>query len=179
MAHAQTLIRRNLEFADTFDQGHLGIPPRLSTLIVTCVDARVDPAHFFGLELGEAFVMRSIGGRVTAEVIDQIAILLGLTVMSGGVPFEVAVLHHTGCGAVRFADPRFRRQLSLATGVGEDAIERLAASDPGIGVAEDVERLRAAPTLPDDLVIAGYVYDVTDGRVREIVPPAPLREGAQ
>jgi carbonic anhydrase len=179
MAHAHTLIDRNREFADGFDQGHLGIPPRLSTLIVTCLDARVDPAHFFGLELGDAFVIRSLGGRVTAELIEQIAILLGLTVVSGGAALEVAILHHTNCGAVRFGDARLRQQLSQVSGVDEGAIERFAASDPQSSVAEDVERLRAAPELPDDLVVAGYVYDVTDGRVREVVPPAPLREGAR
>lgn len=179
MAHTQTLLGRNLEFADRFDQGHLGIPPRLSTLIVTCLDARVDPAHFLGLELGDAFVIRTIGGRITAEVIGQIAILLGLTVVSGGAAFEVAILHHIDCGTLRFGDARLRRRLSQAAGIAESAIERLAASDPRVSVAEDVERLRAAPTLPDDLVVAGYVYDVTDGRVREVVPPAPLRDGAR
>ncbi len=65
MADVHTLIDRNLEFANNFKQGDLGILPRLSTLIVTCLDARVDPAHLFGLELGDAVVMRNIGGRVT------------------------------------------------------------------------------------------------------------------
>lgn len=178
MAGVHTLIDRNVEFAEGFADGHLGIPPRLATLIVTCLDSRVDPAHFFGLELGDAFVMRNVGGRVTDGLVEQIAILRALALAAGGSAFEVAILHHTDCGIIRFADPDFRRKLSQAAGVDEPAIERFATPDPRISVAEDLERLRAATELADDLVVAGYVYDVTDGRVREVSPPAPLRAPA-
>ncbi len=66
--------------------------------------------------------------------------------------------------------------MAQASGTSEAAIERLAITDPQASVAEDLDRLRAAPTLPDELVVAGYVYDVTDGQVREISAPAALRE---
>ncbi len=180
MADAHTLIDRNLEFANSFDQGDLTLLPRLSMLVLTCLDARVDPAHFLGLELGDAVVMRNIGGRVTDEIIDQIAILRGLAVVAGGTgSFEVAVVHHTDCGASRFAIPQVRQKLGQAAGIGEAAIERLAITDPQTSVAEDLDRLRAAASLPDGLVVAGYVYDVTDGHVREAFAPASLREAAR
>ncbi len=180
MTDVQTLIDRNLEFASSFNQGDLAILPRLSTLVLTCVDARVDPAHILGLELGDAVVMRNIGGRVTDEVIEHIAILRALAaVLAGEAAFEVAIVHHTDCGASRFANPQVRQKLGQAAGTGEAAIERLAITDPQTSVAEDLDRLRAAPTLPDDLVVAGYVYDVTDGHVREAFAPALLREGAR
>ncbi len=178
MADAHTLIDRNLEFANSFNQGDLTLLPRLSMLVLTCLDARVDPAHLFGLELGDAVVMRNIGGRVTDEIIGQIAILRGLAVVAGGTGFEVAVVHHTDCGASRFANPQVRQKMSQVAGIGEAAIERLAITDPQISVVEDLDRLRAAPTLPDELVVAAYVYDVTDGHVREIIAPASLRKGA-
>ncbi len=177
MADVHTLIDRNLKFANSFSQGGLGLPPRLSILILTCLDARVDPAHLFRLELGDAVVMRNIGGRVTDEIIEQIAILRGLAVVAGGTGFEVAVIHHTDCGASRFANPQVRQKMSQVVGTGEAAIERLAISDPQISVAQDRDRLRAAQTLPNELVVAGYVYDVTDGHAREVVAPAALREG--
>ncbi len=176
MSDVQILVDRNLEFASSFDQGDLAIVPRLSTLVVTCLDARVDPAHFFGLELGDAVVMRNIGGRVTDEVIEQIAILRGLAVVLGAGALEVAIVHHTDCGASRFANPELRQRLGQAAGTGETAIERLASIDPQTSVAEDLDRLRAAPVLPDELVVAGYVYDVTDGQVNEISAPAALRD---
>ncbi len=180
MADVQTLIDRNLEFASSFDQGDLAILPRLSTLVLTCLDARVDPAHILGLELGDAVVMRNIGGRVTDEVIEHIAILRALAaVLAGGAAIEVAIVHHTDCGASRFANPQVRQRLDQAAGTGEAAIERLAITDPQTSVAEDLDRLRGAPNLPDELVVAGYVYDVTDGHVREAFAPSSLREGAR
>ncbi len=179
MADVHTLIDRNLEFASSFNQGDLAILPRLSTLVLTCLDARVDPAHFLGLELGDAVVMRNIGGRVTDDVIEQIAILRALAGLVGGGSFEVAIVHHTDCGASRFANPQVRERLGQAAGTGEAAIARLAITDPRISVAEDIDRLRAAPSLPDELVVAGYVYNVTDGHVREISAPASLREGVR
>ena len=176
MADVHTLIERNVEFANNFSQGDLPLLPRVSTLVVTCLDARVDPAHFFGLELGDAIVMRNIGGRVTDQVIEQIAILQGLAVVAGAAGFDVAVVHHTDCGASRFANPQVRQKIDQVAGTGQAAIERLAITDPRVSVTEDLDRLRAAPTLRDKLVVAGYVYDVTDGQVREIVAPAALRE---
>ena len=176
MADVETLIERNQDFASSFNQRDLAIRPRFSTLVVTCLDARVDPAHLFGLELGDAVVMRNIGGRVTDEIIEHISILRALAGLVGGGSFEVAIVHHTDCGASRFADPAVRKRLGQVAGTGEAVIERLAIADPTTTVAEDLDRLRDAPTLPDELVVAGYVYDVTDGQVREISAPAALRE---
>ena len=177
MTDLLTLIDRNLEFTSSFDQGDLAILPRLSTLVLTCLDARVDPAHFLGLELGDAVVMRNIGGRVTDEIIQHIAILRALAGLVGGGALELAIVHHTDCGASRFANPEVRQRLGQAARTGEAAIERLAITDPQNSVAEDLDRLRGAPILPDDLVVAGYVYDVTDGHVREAFTPAVLRQG--
>jgi carbonic anhydrase len=177
MADLHTLIDGNLEFARGFSPGDLAMRPRPSTLVLTCLDARVDPAHFLGLELGDAFVMRNVGGRVTDEVIQQIAILRALAVvLGGGGALEVAIIHHTDCGTGHFADPQVRKTVGQAAGTGEAAIERLAVTDARTSVAEDLDRLRAAPILPDELLVAGYVYDVTDGLLREISAPAPLRE---
>ncbi len=89
MADIQTLIDRNHDFASSFNQGDLPLLPRLSTLIVTCLDARVDPAHLFRLELGDAVVMRNIGGRVTDDVIEHIAILRGLAGLIPSLPTYV------------------------------------------------------------------------------------------
>ena len=179
MPNMQVLLERNQHFASIFNQGNLPFLPRLSMLIVTCLDARVDPAHFLGLELGDAVVMRSIGGRVTDEIIEHIAIMRALSVVVGGAAPEVVVIHHTGCAASRFANPEVRQRLGRVAGTGEAPIERLAITDPQAALAEDLERLRAAPTLPDDLVVSGYVYDITDGHVREISASASLREAAR
>lgn len=174
MANVQSLLDRNAAFAARFDKGDLRIPPQLSLLVITCLDARVDPAHFLGVELGDAFVIRNVGGRVTDEVIEHLAILLGLARVVGGPAFEVAVVHHTDCGTVRFSHPEIRAQLAKASGTTEAAIARLASTDPEATVVEDIGRIRAAPNVPDDLVVSGLVYDVATGRVREAVAPGAL-----
>ncbi len=128
-----------------------------------------------GLELGDAFVIRNVGGRITDEVIEQIAILGALVGGAGGGALEVAVVHHTDCGTVRFADPEIRKELVKVAGTGESPIQKLAAANPEESVADDLDRLRAAPILPDDLVVAGYVYDLKGGQLKEIAAPRSLR----
>jgi carbonic anhydrase len=172
----ETLIDRNRHFAKRFDHGDLTIVPRIKTLIVTCLDSRVDPTYFLGLELGDATVMRNIGGRVTEQIVEQIAILRALIKSVAGGSLDVAIIHHTDCGVFRFADPQVRQRLGLLAGTGEGPIEKLAVVDPEVGIAEDLSLLRAASILPDELVVSGYLYDVKDGNLRETLRPAPLRK---
>ena len=75
MTDLTTLMDRNRGFAEQFEMGDLTIRPRMSTIILTCVDARVDPAHLFGLGLGDAVVIRNAGGRITRAVMGDLGIL--------------------------------------------------------------------------------------------------------
>ncbi len=84
MSDLDTLYDRNEEFSRTFDQGDLPILPRRPTIVLTCVDSRVDPAHFLGLELGDTLVMRNSGGRVTDDVEQGVALLAGMTRLVAG-----------------------------------------------------------------------------------------------
>ena len=154
----QSLTERNAAFAVAFDYADLEIKPHLSTLIVGCVDSRVDPAHLLGLEPGDAVVMRNVGGRVTDEVIEHIKILevLGSTMM--GVTIDVALIHHTGCGASLFAMPQVSDALIDALHVESSVIESLTIVDPVDSIHTDIER------LPHD---------------GQAVGPAPLETGFQ
>jgi carbonic anhydrase len=179
MATEQTLLERNAGFAATFDYAGLEIRPRMSTLIIGCVDSRVDPAHLLGLDLGDAVVLRNVGGRVTNEVIQHIKILQSIGVMiadGGAFDFNVALIHHTGCGASLFSMPHVSEALTAALDTDRSVIESLAIIDPVESIHTDIDRLRAASILPDDLVVAGYVYDVDDGHLNEVANPAPLRQ---
>ena len=73
MTATSLLLDRNRTFSRTFDQADQSALPKLGTLILTCIDARVDPAHVLGLNLGEAVVFRNNGGRVTRAFIDEVA----------------------------------------------------------------------------------------------------------
>jgi carbonic anhydrase len=174
MTRMTPLLERNEQFARDYTPVPLG-PPATQTLIVTCLDHRVDPAIVLGLQLGDAPVIRNAGGRVTGAVIGDIAYLAFLAeqLFAGqGAPgklFEVAVIHHTQCGTGFLADDNFRRQAAAATGLGEAALEASAVADPHVTVKADVERLLTAPLLSPKVSVSGHVYDVDTGRVATIL----------
>src|SRR5215469_9204667 len=100
MSNLDPLLERNRAFQDSGAYAGLSLMPRHAVFIVTCLDPRVDPADFLGLGLGDAPVVRNAGGRVTEAVIDDVAFIsymIGM-MMTEGPLFEVAVIHHTGCG---------------------------------------------------------------------------------
>ncbi len=172
------LLDRNRSFAAQFEAGDLPIRPRRSTIILTCVDSRVDPTHFFGLDLGEAVVMRNDGGRITPAVIEDLAILGVLASnFPGNTPMrpEMVVIHHTDCGMSRLANPAIQEQVARKLGLSTDEVAAMADTDPARTVQDDVERLRNTPGTPDQLVVSGFVYDVSTGTINQVVPPAPLR----
>jgi carbonic anhydrase len=170
MTRMTPLLGRNEDFARDYEPVPLALPTA-QTLIVSCLDHRVDPAIIFGLQLGEAPVIRNAGGRVTPAVIDDIAFLAFLAEQLGGtrdVLFEVAILHHTQCGTGLLADPGFRHQASVAAGLTEAALADTAVADPHITVRTDVERLLAAPQLSPKVSVSGHVYDVATGHVTTV-----------
>ena len=178
MSDLQTLLERNRQFAAVHDGESLGIRPRLSTVVLTCLDARVDPAHFLGLELGDALVLRNAGGRVTADVERDLAIVWALvSQMAGGgpPPIELAIVHHTDCGMERFADPERRKLLSRGSGVDEGERKALAISDHETSLVNDIERLRRSKLVPGALVVSGHLYDVKTGTMRQVVGPTTVR----
>jgi carbonic anhydrase len=174
MTKLTPLLERNEQFARTYTPATLGIPAE-QVVIVTCLDHRVDPAIVLGLQLGDAPVIRNVGGRVTQAVIDDIAYFAFLAEqLFGGqgatdTLFEVAVVHHTQCGTGFLADPGFRHLAAEATGLSETALEASAVADPRATVSEDVERLLTAPSLPRKVSVSGHVYDIATGHLTTIV----------
>jgi carbonic anhydrase len=168
-------LTRNRTFAAA--GGHQGavVLPELRLFVITCLDPRVDPAHFLGLDLSDAIVVRNVGGRVTPTVIDDVAFIgqLAETVLPDGPLFEVAVIHHTQCGAAALADDSFRRRYAERIGAEESALREHAILDPAATVANDVERLRTAPSIAARMSVSGHVYDVTTGLVQTILPARP------
>jgi carbonic anhydrase len=168
------LLERNEEFAHGYTPIPLG-PPGAQVAVVTCLDHRVDPALFLGLRLGEVVVIRNAGGRVTQAVIDDVAFTAFFAGQVFGSQladdrlFEVAIVHHTQCGTGFLADPGFRDQAAVATGIAEAALEGTAVADPYATVKADVERLLAAPSLSPKVSVSGHVYDIETGRVTTAV----------
>jgi carbonic anhydrase len=174
MTSTDTLLSRNNRFASAFAHQDLPILPKLRTVILACADARVDPAHVLGLDLGDSVVIRNTGARVTPEVIHEIAALTFMvSKMEGDKPgrFELVIVQHTQCGAERFADPGMQHALKAHCGVD---VAPLAITDHEQSIRDDIERLRSAAEIPGYVVVSGYVYDVRDGRMREVASPAAL-----
>jgi carbonic anhydrase len=150
--------------------------PSLRTIVIGCADPRVDPAHVLGLDLGEAAIIRNIGGRITPATLQTMA-MLGLipqvegVALSGG--FHLIVLHHTDCGISRLVG--FPDLLAQHFGVARDALAAKAVTDPYTAVKVDVAALAAAPNLRGAFLISGLVYNVATGRVEVVVAPTPLR----
>jgi carbonic anhydrase len=173
MPAVDLLLERNRAFRAT--GAHLGLTPipRHGVFVISCLDARVDPARILGLELGDALVMRNAGGRVTDEVIEEIAFvghvaerMLG----DGAPPFEVVVIHHTECGTGFLADEEFRRGFAARINASEASLAERAVVDPAATVRADVECLRRSPRLPSRASVSGHVYDVGTGCVRTVAP---------
>src|ERR687888_1559488 len=130
--NVEAVLARNRAFAA--DGRHEGavVFPNLQLFVVTCLDPRVDPAHFLGLDLSDAIVVRNGGGRVTPEVINDIAFVgqIAESAVPDGPLFEVAVIHHTQCGTGALADDDFRRRFAQRTGGGESPPPEYAILKP-------------------------------------------------
>lgn len=171
-AGIDTALARNRDFAAA--GGHEGavVFPNLRLFAITCLDPRVDPAHFLGLGLGDAAVVRNVGGRITSDVIDDVAFIgqIAESLLPDGPLFEVAVIHHTQCGAGALADDTFRQRYAERIGADESALAEHAVLDPVATVTRDVARLRSSPAISPRITISGHVYDVTTGRMETIIP---------
>ncbi len=172
MSDLTTLYERNAEFAEAFDQGDLGIKPNIMTIVLTCVDARMNPAAFLGLGLGDALIIRNVGGRVTDASAREVSILFELMKLgAGGVAptMGLAVIQHTDCGMAKFAVPHIAEAITEVFGT-TDVVDTYAIHDLRDSVTNDVTKALGA--VPAGVTVSGHVYDVTTGRLEEIVAPA-------
>jgi len=177
----EEVLAANEQYAASFDKGDLAMPPARAFAVLTCMDARLDPAKYAGLAEGDAHVIRNAGGRASDDAIRSLVIsykLLGTR--------EWFVIHHTDCGMETFTDEIMRELLasSLETssvdasgwhdnGAGPgssegDFIDWLTISDSARSVVADVRRIRDHPLVPGRIPIYGYIYDCKSGRLVEV-----------
>ena len=176
MSVIETLTQHNDVFSRTSFPAGLKIIPKTKTMILGCVDPRVDPSDIFGLELGDAAIIRNVGGRVTPDVFDTLAMLRVVAKAGGGdlgASWNLIVLHHTDCGITRLTQSP--ELLAKYFGVASAGLDALAINDPRASVAIDVAALKANPGLPAGFLVSGLVYDVATGRVETVVEPSLLR----
>jgi carbonic anhydrase len=163
MSRFDEFLEANASFAATFDQGALPMPPARKVAVVTCMDARLHPEKVLGLALGDAHVIRNAGGRA-ADAIRSLVIserLLGTT--------EIVVLHHTDCGMLTFTNEQLAAKVQADLGADVSDQDFLPFPDLEQSVRDDVAILRGSPLIPADIPISGAIYDVTTGKVHEVV----------
>jgi carbonic anhydrase len=172
VGNIEAALERNRAFAAA--RGHQGavVFPILRLFVITCLDPRIDPAHFLDLGLSDAMVVRNVGGRVTPEVINDVAFIgqLAENFLPDGPLFEVAVIHHTQCGTGALANDTFRHRYAQRIGADEATLREHAVLDPAATVTRDVERLHSAPAISPRVRVSGHVYDVLTGLVETVVP---------
>ena len=148
--------RANESYAAAFGKGHLPKPPGRRFAVVTCMDARLDPAKICGLDEGDAHVIRNAGGLVTDDALRSLAISHHLLDTR-----EAVVIAHEDCGMLTFQNEDLQQKL-------DTDFEFHPFSDLDASVRESVRRIRESPLLPDGFEATGFVYDVRTGRLREV-----------
>ena len=178
----QEVENANAKYVASFgDKGKLALPPGRRFAVLTCMDARLDPAKYAGLSEGDAHVIRNAGGRASDDAIRSLVIsykLLGTK--------EFFVVHHTDCGMVLFSNEIMGGLLekSLETAVHDGTgwkdvgkgpgskegqkVDWLTFTDYEKSVVEDVKRIRNHPLVPKSIPVYGYLYDVKTGKLQEI-----------
>lgn len=161
--------------AAEFDQGGPALLPACGFAVLTCKDARLDPAKYAGLSEGAAHVIRNAGGQASDDAIRSLVISYELLGTS-----EFFVIHHTGCGMEFFTDAVIREFLAssletaqLGHGQGPGATEAAyidwpTLSDAVGSVVDDVTRIRNHPLIPGRIPVFGYIYDVATGQLVEV-----------
>jgi carbonic anhydrase len=164
MSVIDELLANNDRYAEGFNKGDLPLPPAKQVAVVACMDARLDVSKLLGLEEGDAHVIRNAGGVVTDDEIRSLAIsqrLLGTR--------EIVLIHHTDCGMLTFKDDEFREQIEQETGVRPEWAAE-AFQDLDGDVRQNIARIEASPFIPHKDSVRGFVYDVTNGHLREVSP---------
>lgn len=163
MAEYDAFVVANEKYAEAFDKGGLPMPPARKVLVLTCMDARLHPEKFLGLEIGDAHVVRNAGGRASDDAIRSIAIserLLGTE--------EIVVIHHTDCGMLTFSNEDLAAKIKSDLGVDVSGTDFLPFADVEQSVRDDVAALRASALVPKSIPITGAVYDVHTGKLKTI-----------
>lgn len=175
------VLLANREYVTSFNKGDLAMPPARQFAILTCMDARLDPAKYAGLSEGDAHVIRNAGGRASDDAIRSLVIsykLLGTK--------EWFVIHHTNCGMETFTNDIMSDLLSSSletssidasgwhdNGQGPGSkegkyINWLTISDLAASVVDDVTRIKNHPLVPKQIPVYGYIYDVKTGGLIEV-----------
>src|SRR3972149_8692531 len=163
MSALDDLLAANEGYAAVFTKGDLPMAPARKVAVLTCMDARLHPERFLGLEEGDARVIRNAGGRASEDALRSLVIsykLLGTR--------EFLVIHHEDCGMQTFTNDQLRGRLHDDLGADASTTDFLPFADLDESVRQDVRTIRQSPLIPNEIGVHGFVHDVKTGRLRAV-----------
>jgi carbonic anhydrase len=173
----ETIVQRNEALVEAGYSAELRIIPSTKTILVGCLDPRVDPMDVLGLKPGEAAIIRNIGGRINPALVETLVLLPTVARAAGqemGLGWNLIILHHTDCGIIG-CYKHAPDLLATHLGVGRADLDSMAITNPREAVAVDVAAYKSNHDLPGGFMISGLVYDVATGKIEIVVPPSLLR----
>lgn len=165
MNNLNQILESNKNYTENFGaKANLPMPPAKHVTVLTCMDARLDPAKFMGLKEGDAHVIRNAGGRASDDVIRSLVIsykLLGTN--------EFYVIHHSDCGMESFTKKDMKKQFEgIDKNLNVEDIDWLTISNQEESVKNDVNKIKTHPLIPKDIPVYGFIFDVKTGKLNEV-----------
>jgi carbonic anhydrase len=154
------LLAANREFASEFQYGGFDGIAHAGVAIVTCMDSRIDPLRMLGLQAGDAKIFRNPGGRVTPQALE--ALVLGVHLLNVN---RILVIPHTRCAMASATEQELRERIAASSGQDASWQSFNVVDDQIAALADDVQKVRSHPLIPDSVHVGGFVYDVDTGRL--------------
>lgn len=171
MTELNKILSANEKFSSDFKHGNLSIPPSRKLAILACMDARLNVEDVFGLDTGDAHIIRNAGGIATDDAIRSLIIsheLLGTE--------EFLVVNHTDCGMLTFTDENLRKRLSEKYDAEAAGLKFYSFPDLEANVKNQIDKIKSTPFLPKQIPVYGFVYDVRTGKIKEVARTTAVGE---
>ena len=179
------ILKGNKKYAEKHGKTHEPEEAKSHTIIITCIDYRIDTNDFLGLKPSDrTFVFRNAGARVSDDAIRSILLVVRLFAVD-----QIIVIPHTQCAMEKVSDKKVRELLRESLGPGHlhgdtasgkhnrdefhqsDYISFLAFENVEQSVRNDIAKLKQNPLISQNIAISGYVYDVDTGEIKSVVLP--------
>ena len=154
------LIEGNQRYAESFELGELKAPAARGLAVVTCIDSRIEPLQMLGLKPGDAKILRNAGARVTEDVLRSLVLATNLLNVS-----RICIVQHTDCAVAKSSNEDFQTTIGKLRGTDASSWDFLAINDQQTVLTSDVKKVEECELIPQDVTVAGFIYDVKTGKL--------------